>query len=177
MIMPKGHKYGNYFTDRCNFDHVHKNLQFITTTSVAEVGQVCRGARLMVASGKFTESGYSGLEFLMNKIPTFVSEESDVASIMRNVSAAIADNFIFNTTQGTTRKQQEVVMQKWETKLISVLSDVSGLRHITELMLTKIVNSDRFRSGNMRLQDALHYRNAAGNITKLQIKYLYIICL
>lgn len=167
LHIPDSHTYSRDFAHCCNFDHVHQlqNL-IITRSSVYKMLKACRGTRLVVTSGGFTEIGYSGLEFFMNKIPTLVLEDSDVALIMQKISTAIADNFVLKTVQGVTMEQRRLVIKEWERKIILVLDDSTGSILMTERMVNMMINSETFVLGNMRLQDALGYKRPPGTISK-----------
>ena len=67
-----------------------------------EIEHTAKTSALIISSGNFTESGISGLEFLLNGYPTFVLENSDIGNILHKVSPILAQAFCLKHGDGIT---------------------------------------------------------------------------
>jgi hypothetical protein len=136
-------------------EHVHAEL-LTSGLSRQKMNQLLHSRVIVVASGHMDEEGFSGLEYLLNGIPTMVPEGTDVAELMMKTSPIKSKNFILKSVFGKGQKDAEkIIHDGWRHQIVDLLKSYSDTEKVTAEILASLHNSQLFTEGNEQLSECL----------------------
>lgn len=131
------------------------NTKFRNYTTHDEIAKIARACTLVIADGNFTASGFSGLEFLMQGIPTFVIEGSDVAELIEEVDPSLSSTLVLTKTRPEDATSQD---HCWTQNLVRTIQSLKSLNHYREKvkdLACKISDDGSIQKSNMKLDELL----------------------
>ena len=99
---------------------------------------MAKSSNLVIASGMFTEVGFSGLEFLAAGHLTLFPEKSDVAELMKQACPATADNFLLKSLDGVSEQQQVKILHEWENRIYKIVKEGETIKYEVDNILAQI---------------------------------------
>jgi hypothetical protein len=130
--------------------HAH---EFESTQAVI---YAARQSQIVIANGHISETGFSGLEFLMNGIVTFVPDKSDVAELLQRVSPVFADVFLFNVEESAFPQASSQTTGSLVKKIIYATTSKSVLLEKTAILVKELRSHAAFTDGNKRISEVFH---------------------
>eukprot|EP00919_Chromeraceae_sp_WS-2016_P048660 GHVR01115216.1.p1 GENE.GHVR01115216.1~~GHVR01115216.1.p1 ORF type:complete len:373 (-),score=62.53 GHVR01115216.1:275-1393(-) len=97
--------------------HTHQNYKCVVYSSTEEIIKAAKSSAIVLASGQFTETGFSGLEFLMNGCLVLFEDGTDVANMLKTASPELASKFLLCKTDDSTNDAKHTSLSQWAEML------------------------------------------------------------
>lgn len=152
QVKSRSDPYDFYF---CNsYGHVHSQFQCDVFASMQEVEQAAKQCAVIVASGQFTETGFSGLEFMVKEYITLVPEGTDVAQILQEVSPGFAPSFILpRMNSHFSEKERKSILEKWGKQIAETIQDADLLLSRMNDVMQRLQSWAPFTNSKQQLRD------------------------
>lgn len=141
----------NDFATCSTTSHVHQYFSVVNCSCKQDLVTAARCSSIVIAGGNFTETGYSGLKFLMNGYVTLVPDGTDVADILHAASPGFASAFILDPIDGLTKSQKQAALLEWEDKICSTIRGIKDLKEKIPVLVKNIQEYSTFKEGRYHL--------------------------